>query len=66
MRVLGSIFISDFSVVSFPVEFLSGFGIRVIVVSQNEFGSLSSSVNVFIPFKQVEKYLKRKKDKLQT
>ena len=44
MRIFASMFISDIGLqFSFFVASLSGFGIRVMVASQNEFGSLPSS-----------------------
>ena len=44
LRIFASMFISDIGLqVSFFVASLSGFGIRVLVASQNEFGSSPSS-----------------------
>ena len=44
LRIFASMFISDIGLqFSFFVTSLSGFGIRVMVASQNEFGSLPSS-----------------------
>ena len=45
LRIFASMFISDIGLqLSFFVASLSGFGIRVMVASQNEFGSLPSAI----------------------
>ena len=45
LRIFASIFISDIGLwFSFFVASFSGFGIRVMVASQNEFGSLPSAI----------------------
>ena len=55
LRIFASMFISDIGLqFSFFVASLSDFGIRVMVASQNEFGSLSSSAIFWKSFTRID------------
>ena len=57
LRIFASMFISDICLqVSFFVASLSGFGIRVMVASENEFGSLPGPGHLDLGFCLLEDF----------